>query len=106
MAPGAVHLILREHGARAQNHIGQLGMHAANGFFSRIRAERDLRNGQAAIGQRLAKGYRVGGVLYLDHRHDAGQGQLLDHFHGAFLLLFLRGVRDVMRRPCRRLTAL
>ena len=82
----AVHLILRKHGACAQNHVGQLGMHAADGFLGRVGAERDLRDGQSAVGQCLAKRYRVGGVFHFDYRHDAGQRQLFDHFHGAFLL--------------------
>ena len=96
---GLIHLPGGEHGARADQHFGELLAHGLDGDGRARGAEGDLGHRHAARDQRLGQRRRVAlGVVQLDDRHHADLGNaLLQIIHGnAPLYIRKSGLR---RRP-------
>ena len=85
---GAIHLLGGQHGAGAQQHVGQLLVHAADGLLRGGGTEGDLGHGQAAVRQGLAQRHSVIRIVDGDDGHQTGQGQFLQKFHDRSSFLF------------------
>ena len=77
----AVHLIRRQYRTGAEQHIGKLLMHPADGFLGRGSPEGNLRHGQAAFRQRSAQRNRVLRVINRNYGNKARQRKFVQKIH-------------------------
>ena len=76
---GAVHLLLGQHGAGAQQHLGHLLVDQADALLGAGGAEGDLGGGQAAVRQGLAQGQ---GLVHAVEGDDGDNADLVNTLQG------------------------